>query len=457
MRIKDSHMLVIFAIFLIIISVFTTKISFQDSPEYISVAKNFAGIKNINVFIGHSVLYPFVISLFLRIWQSQIMINLVNSLSIFLVGAILLLGVKNRTAFIIYAFSPLTWQVSVNTTPVLPSALMFFISFIFYNKKEIKHHLIYSGIFFGLSFAFYTPMLLIFLIFSLVYFWNSALYSLIKYFIAFFIGVLPRFILEYIVFKNPLYSFIRYAGSNFIITLGLNPIAGNLQFINQLYVFWIVIIISPLLFMAYKLDFKKYKKIIIFLILASFILFTRAALTLYFFIISPMIILLLAKVFTKREVKWHCILSIPLIILLTFSYYTTNSDFLIKEDLKKINQDFKTDYILGGPFESLAFAAVWWENKPYFIWHEDFYASLNNETVYRGYSFDITSQKMKLKDVLEINALFKRYENITYENYILVTQKTPEEFEELNNFQLKKCYKILCAYEPAHLQNIELN
>lgn len=339
MRIKDSHILVLFAIFLIIISVFTTKISFQDSPEYISVAKNFAGIKNINIFIGHSVLYPFVVSLFLKIWPSQIMINLVNALCVFLVGAVILLWIKNRTAFIIYAFSPLTWQVSVNTTPVLPSALMFLIAFIFYNKKEIKHHIIYSGIFFGLSFAFYTPLLLIFLIFDLVYFWNSTLSSLIKYSIAFFIGALPRFILEYIFFKNPLYSFIRYAGSNFIITLGLNPIAGNLQFITQPYVFWIAIIISPLLFMIYKLDFKKYKKIIIFLILASFILFTRAALTLYFFILSPLIILLLAKILTKKEVKWHCILSIPLIILLTFSYYTQNPDFVLREDLKKITQN----------------------------------------------------------------------------------------------------------------------
>ena len=53
--------ILVFALALIIFAVFSTKISFHDTSEYITVAKYLAGINNVNLFIGHSIVYPFII------------------------------------------------------------------------------------------------------------------------------------------------------------------------------------------------------------------------------------------------------------------------------------------------------------------------------------------------------------------------------------------------------------
>ena len=107
--------------------------------------------------------------------------------------------------------------------------------------------------------------------------------------------------------------------------------------------------------------------------------------------------------------------------------------------------DFNSEYILGGPFESLDFATFSWEERPYFIWWQDYLASLEGKENLREYNFKFNS-KIPLNEMLQFSVLFDRFENKTYENFILVTQKTQEEFPELKNFKLKKCYETLCVY-----------
>jgi len=131
---------------------------------------------------------------------------------------------------------------------------------------------------------------------------------------------------------------------------------------------------------------------------------------------------------------------------LTWNFFIVNgknNDSLIEEDIKKISQEYNVDYILGGPFESLNFAVFSWKNKPYFVWYQDFQASIENKTTIRGYDFDFDS-KIPLKSRLRISASFDRFENKSYDNYILVTEK---KFDGLENFNLDKCYKVLCVYE----------
>ena len=455
---KDYCMLFVFGLFLILFAIFTTKISFPDSPEYITAAKNLAGINNIDMFTGHSLLYPYIISLFLRIWPNLIIIKLVNTLWIFLIGLILLVWLKNRNAFLIFAFSPLTWFVSVMTIPALPAGFFLFLSFLLF-KKKFKYNLIYSGIFFGLSFAFYDPILLFGLFFVLIYFWNRNLSEVIVYLTGIFVGTIPRLILDYHLFKMPLYTFIRYAGANLILTIGLNP-NSQWEFLRSPQVFLIFIAISPFLFRLYKLDFKKYCKLFIFLGLITIILIFRTGGLWYFILISPIIVVLLSKTLSKKEILMHSIISIGLIIILTGSFFGINSDSLsagsffginsdslVKNDIEKIIKEFDTSYIIGGPFESIWFSIFSWENKPYFVWYQDYEASLDNRTTIREYNYSFDS-RIPLKDRLRFSASFDRFDpNKIYDDYILVTAKKQDEFPDLSNFTLNKCYEILCVYE----------
>jgi hypothetical protein len=443
---KEVWWIIIFAVVLVMFSLFSTKIHFHDTLEYITIAKHFAGIKNVNLFSGHSLVYPAFISIFLKIWASFSMIKLVNALWLFLISLTMVFWLKNKKAFILFVFSPLLWHMSIQTAPVLPASFFFLLSFIFFQKKKIRYNLTYSGIFLGLACAFYTPMLLISFFFILVYFWKKDFSEFFKYAVFLFIGFLPRILLDWYLFNNPLYSLIRYGGDNFIITLGLHPGINPLNIFANLEVFLIVVAISPFLFRLHRLDFKKYKKVIVFLIITSLIFIARVPRIKYFIIIAPIIIILLSKILTNKEIKWHCIISLFLIVSLTFSYFSITDNMKIKQDLDNLHQQYDVDYIIGGPYESLKFAMLSWKNKPYFVWYQDFKTGLENKTTIRGYEF-VTESKIPLKSRLRICGYFDRFENKTYENYIIVTDKTPEEFKDLRNYSLDRCYEKLCVYK----------
>lgn len=434
---KDYLYLIIFAVALILFSFFSVKTSFHDSHEFIVIAKYFSGINNIDLFVGHSIVYPWLMSFILKIWPSFFTINIINALWVFLIGIVLIL--INKKAFTIFAFSPLTWYSSIQTSPVLPSSFFFLLSFIFFKKKELKYNLLLSGVFLGISIAFYTPLLLIGFIFTLVYFWGINLSQVIRYLLAVFIGVLPRFIIDFYYFKMPLYTFIRYAGANLIVSIGLHPETTNIHLLSNSKIFLIFFVISPLLFKLYKVDFREYKKEIIFIILSFLILLTRGALFKYFLIISPIIIFLLVKVFSKKDIKWHCIISVFIVIFLTWNFFSDKQDETIKNDINSIIKDYKVDYIIGSNFESLTYAVYSWENKPYFVWFSDYNSSLKNEIVFKEYSFDIES-KIPLRENIEISALFKRPKNKIYNDYIIVSKNNETDLE------LDKCYEVLCVY-----------
>jgi len=442
---EKKYLLVIFALVLIAFCLFSTKVSFHDSYEYITISKNLAGVKNMDIFSAHSILYPLIISLFLKFSQSFLMIKLVNILWVFLIGVVLLSWLKNKTAFIIFAFSPLIWFMGIQTTPILPASFFFLLAYIFFRKEEIKYNWVYSGFFLGLCFAFYTPMILVAGIFMLVYFWNKKFSYLFKYLIAFFLGFLPRLVLDYFIFKNPIYSLIRYGGDNLIISLGLHSSSKALQIFSwEMFLF--IIVISPLLFRIYKIDFKKYHREIIFLSLTSLIFILRKSGSIkYFLIITPIVVLLLSKVLSKKEIKWHCILSVVLIVFMTFGFFGQTSDVLIQRDLEKIVQEFEVDYIVAGPYEAPKLSTFLWQDRPEIVWFMDYESSLDDEIKMRGYCFD-TNSKITLRENLEICANFNRPEEINYESYIIVSEKK-QEINEM--FKLNKCYETLCVYENA--------
>jgi len=443
---KSYWGIIAFALALVLFAVLSTQAIFHDVPEYLTIAKNIAGIQNVSLFIGHSVVYPALISLFLKIWPSLVMIKLVNCLWIFLMGLALLYFFKNKNAFLIFAFSPLTWYASIQTTPILPASFCMLMAYFFIKQEKTKHRLLYSGLFLGLSAAFYDPMLLVTVVFILVYFWDKKLNDVFKYAIAFAIGILPRLILDYWLFKMPFYSLIRYFGTNALISLGLNPSQKIPGFTLQIIILSLVAI-SPLLFRVYKLKLKENLKDILFLGIIFILLLFRASLLKYFMLISPIVILLLSGILSKKEIKWHCILSIPLIILLTWSFFGYNSDVSAQKDIRIIIQNYNVNYIIAEPYNANYIASFLWQNNPKIIWFEDYNASINNQTSWKTYDFQISHPRISLREDIHILAVFQRPENITYENSILVAEKMGNESSELFGFKLDRCYGSLCVYK----------
>jgi len=460
-RKRKITLLIIFAVVFVLFALLSKKIDFHDVAEYITVAKYFAGIDNLNLFLGHSIVYSFIISPIIKLFPSLLTFKLSNLIWLASIGAIFLFWLKKEKAFIIYAFAPLVWFIGLQTTPILPATLFFFISFIFLTKTNHRHKLFLSGLFAGLSLAVYDPMFLVLGILILVFFWRRRVSELLAYLIAIAIGFSPRFLIDYLVFGNPAYSLIKFFGTNVIMALGIHPQGSTYTIVKQLTErgilgvegLLIILVVSPLLFKLYKVNPREIKKELIFLVITGLVLFVRMSAVRYFFIIAPILILMLSEVLSKKDIKIHAAISIIIIVLMTNSFFLDNHQVRIQEDIKNFVDEFG-DYQYAVVYPAnyanrLAFYSM--ESTPRFVWFGDYSASLKDETFIRGYEFEIGGgQSPQLKDTLKVSAQFHRPEQKSYENYVIIAEKR----HTLNEFEKIKCYQEVCVYKNKENQQI---
>ena len=437
---KNKYLIGLFAFALLLFAYFSRIVIFHDTYEYITIAKNMAGINNINVYLTHSIFYPFITSLFLRIWPSFTMIKILNVFWVFLIALTILIWLKNKKAFFIFAFSPIVWYTGIQTTPILPASFFFLLAYIFI-KKDYKF---YSGLALGLSFAFYTPMILFGAIFTLIYLWNKKLSDLTIYLIAFCIGASPIFILNFYYFGNPFYSMIRYFGGNFVLLLGLKPNSTTINVTSSLMRPLILVAISPFLFLLVKL---RDKKEIILLVSISILIFIQAPNIKYFFLIAPIVIIILSNILSDRNVKTHILISVVLIVFLTSGFFSITH---IQNDLNEIQKDFSPDYIIGDVGRANKLAMFLWEDSPKVIWFEEYE---KNKSM-KSYSIKLNkNNNINTREELILSIDFQSPYDIYYENYIFVSEDAELVDESL---KLIKCYEVLCVYEEGkHLNTYD--
>src|SRR3989344_492996 len=205
--------LILFSALLLTFVLFSTQITFHDTREYITVAKELAGIHNVNVHSGHSFVYPLYLSFFIKLVPSMQAIKVANALWLVAIAALMLIGTKSPKSFLLFATSPLVWWLSPQITPVLPAA--FFLTLAYLSIKTFESRakmawLALAGLSLGLSFAFYEPMILPIALFMIFFFYEKLFKLMIFTAIFAVLGVLPRLVLDYYLFYNPLYSIIRY-------------------------------------------------------------------------------------------------------------------------------------------------------------------------------------------------------------------------------------------------------
>jgi hypothetical protein len=347
---------------------------------------------------------------------------------------------KNKKAFFIFAFSPLIWYVSIQTTPILPASFFIFMAYLLLKKEDIKYNLFYSGAFLGLACAIYDSVIMIAPFFIIAFFWNRKFRTLLGFSIFLTIGIIPRLALDFYLFKMPLYSLIRFFGANAVVSLGLHSTTSNFSLFSNPLILLAPFIIFPFIFRIYKMNFSENLAELFFIVSSSLILLIRTASLKYFFLLSPIIIIVFSGVLTEKEIKWNTILSIILIALLTHGYFAENHDLAVKNDLIKISEKFKNNTIIAGEYEAPLFASFLWQDNPKIYWFEDFQASLKNETYLKIYKFKFSS-KIPLRDLLFLSGGFERNDNTTYNNFIIASQD-----KNLSGFKKEECYEVLCVY-----------
>ncbi len=435
---KDWLLLGIFTILLLILVYTSKQIIFHDSIEYFNLIKDFAGFQIIKAHSTHSMLYTYILAFFVEFIPSIKTIQILNVLWLIPI-AILIRKYTNKKAYLLFLFSPMVWIAAPELTPVMPAAFLTTLSYFQIKKWQNNNknkHLWITAISLGLSMAIYTPMFFVTLMFLIAFMRKLTIKKLIPFSILVGLFYLPRIILDYKLTGLPFYSEIRFFGANLKNALGLGA-TGDAGMIAGLLIFetvYFIFLISPLLFMLYKTNFKKYKNELFFIITVTAFFLVTGSYIKYILIPSAIIFYLLSKVLTKKMVYLHIIISIILTLIFIVPFYSP-VEASYPSDLEQIQNDYNIDGAILHP----TVAVYLWEGS-YFL-PEEYYAFTEDSEYFSTLSLQ-ASPTYYYDKILEIqgNLLIAQDDRVKHAN-LWISHKDDPVPEE---FILEKCYEELC-------------
>lgn len=464
---KNKYALLFF-IYVVVLILFTAcsyKIMFHDTWEYMGVAKKLAGFLNRDVFIVHSLMYSWFLSFFLKVFPSFLTMKVVNISWVILTGLLLYKSELKKTSFLVWVFSPIAWVVSPIISPVLPASFFLLVAYLSIKKwqenKKALHFWI-SALALGLSAALYDFVIILVVLFILSFFYNKKFKKVITYSLIVLLSFSLRLMLDASFFSLavnnkliplPIYTLIRFWGAISVIQLGLHPMipSSKLLFSTRLEFWNFLVIISPLLFYLYKINYSKHKNVIIFLASSTIILLLQGGGYIYFTLLAPIAIVLLSELFGRKELIIHIIVSFFLIIIMTYPYFIPDRQEvekrnLIISDIKAVNNDFSFDAVVFDT-KTLAMFYIWDKNLPYLVSRDEYNRILEGIDYYSQYIFKVESE-FDMDRTLEVKAGLKTTvnKNIDYSNlpFLLEKGETPPK-----DYKLTKCYSLLCVYEST--------
>jgi hypothetical protein len=435
--------LVVYLFIILLFTYFSNTIHFVDAHEYITLTKEFAGIHNVNVFGTHAMIFNLIAAQFLKILPSLFTLKLIGSLWIFLTGLLIFVYSKNKNALFIWMLSPIAWMISIQYNPIIPSTFFLLLGYVLFKRYEQNNSYIYfilSGLASGIAITIYYSTMIIVGFFMLTFMMNKKFYMPLIYSLMIFIALIPEFIINYILFGNPLYSFIRYIGANIVVLI--NQTAQG-DFIHS---YWILIplALTPLLYKLFTLDIKKYKKEIIFLVLSIIFLSLRGGVFKYLYLITPIIILLVSQKISKKELYISSIVSLVLIIILTYGYFGNTFDNKVTKDLERIKLEYPAEQYITSGYQATVLASYSWTDYPKFIWSQEYELQKNNKNITTSYEVRSTP-KIASDKILVINFRLEKAHQISFEEPIYLIGVQGDKI--LDGFVLIKKYDILSIYK----------
>ncbi len=462
---KDKLPTLLFAlailVFLIIIPIFTNKVFFADTTDYLGVARYLHGDLKSIIRNTHSWDYGYFLSFFLKIWNSITLLRVINSVWLILTALVLYKLNKNKNVLFLWFFSPIVWYLAPYIHP-LPMATFFLTLSYYYIKKYEENksiiNLLFSGFLLGVSALVWDAVLILSFFFIVSFFFNKRLYEAAYFIVAFGISFSIKLLTDYLLFGIPLFSTFRQLGSTLLFALrkvAFEDDSGSrylLHFIPINLLLYLVII-SPLFFMLYKSIRKEKEEFAFVLLVFGFFLLNNQPR--YALIIAPIALLLISRNINKKLLVANCIISVFLIGFVFHPAFSDKTDKYIGEDLKKIGDDFSGETFLSGSSirgqedDYLIFSTLYYGgNIKEFVSWQDYNLDIKNETVFYEVKFDLD----KKKTVNELRSPYiklgmDRNNNRDYSEIKYLISREKE--TELKNFELVKEYKILNVFKKA--------
>jgi len=488
---KNIKLTIVLLILLSLISLLTHYSGSTDYGDYAYVAKFFAGKYNANIRTSHNLLYGFIYSPLVWIFNGVFVMKIASLLFLILiVFSLYYISKKNKITLLLLIASPIVWFMGPWISPIQLATLLFLWGFFFiekFDKSGKKQYLLYSGLLIGLSWAFWNTMLFILFFFIICFFYNKKFKHLILFLFSIILGLSPLLIFDQIVYGMAFFSILKHIGGIFtfsfygsIYQLGSTETHSIIRYITFLLMFPIF---SYRLFS--KSFFKENKKEIIFLTLV-FLFFLFNPQVRYILVFWPVLILYLSKALTKKQfrIQFIIFLIISLVVInpyiIQVKYYFVNpsdeymdphadivfitnniqnlkitsisQEELIREDLKQIAKEYPNEsFVVGNTPDNYAYLAFVYlgEEIKEFVSIQDYDLYLNNESALFEKKLVFNSKLPSVPDRRQIwigGGIGKsENDNTDYENIEFGIGRGEQ--INLKDFKLLKKYNILYLSE----------
>jgi hypothetical protein len=439
----------IFLIFLTVMTAyaFLTKLTgIHDAGEYITIAKEMAGRGNVEVFSAHPVIYPAFLSLFLRIFPSLIAIKIANLIIFAIIGFLLFKLLENKKAFLLWAFSPVVWFLSIEVSPVILVSLFVLLGYYFFDKWEKSEKwkfLLASGFCWGMTFSVWTASILLVLLFLLTFFWKKKFGDFAIFVFGIGIAVLLGFFADYLAFGFPFHSMIRYFGVNLVILAGLGQNHATLYPDTERLI-RAVFCLVPLSFLAIRSAVWKNNKREVLFLAFCWLFFTLRGGLKEFLTFAPIWVIVVGKSLNWKKIMLNAVISIAIIVFLTSSYFTNDYQKVMEKDVEQFISDYDFGEVLTGKDQALNFAVATWRTEPKFLWWKEFELWKNKEEDYSSYYYAV-NPNINQHEILYLKVGLKRKEERSFNGVPLISADKTTDYE---GFKLLKEYPSFNVYLP---------
>jgi len=478
---NKAYLLVSIVIFLLIILSLSTKFyGHIDIGDYGDVAKQFAGSYQAKMRTSHSVVYSLLHAPLVKLTNSFLFFKLSSVLWLSLLTiSVYYISNKNFKALLLFVTTPILWYMAPWVNPIQIASLLFLWGYYFIkkyhdNKKIIN--LFYSGILIAFAWTFWEAVLYFTVILAICFLYDKPAIHFLYFALALFIGLIPKLIIDQVLFGFAFYSIIKHFFAVFssIAYGGIYNTQGSRNLWDIIYILFFIPFFSYLFYTKKIFSKSENKRTFIFLLLSLIIIFVSASQIRYTLMIVPIIILLLAQTLNEKQFKIQLaiFLIISLIVinpyLIQINYNTNAQEFgtlfsnlgnititkesmagILLEDLEEIQEDYPGQVFVVGnlPDDYQKLAHIYWGGGiQEFISIQDYRLYMDGESVIAGKTLCSSSKTWNRRDICITIDLTKTLDDQTDYDSIIYGISLEKDLD-INGFELAKEYKLLSVFE----------
>ncbi len=484
---KNNVKIIIITIILLLLLVILTRYNrSSDIGDYTDVAKFFAGNLQAKLRTSHPVAYSLIHVPFVKLAQSFLPLKISSVLWLsLLILSVYYISNKNRKTLLLFITTPAFWFMAPWIGPVQLAALLFLWAYFFINKYDelgkLKY-LVYSGLLIGFAWIFWEAVTYFAVLMIIVFLYNKKTSHFFLFILMLFMGVIPKLIIDYVLFGFPFYSIAKHFFSVIAFSF-YGSIYGQTEPRGFFILLPTLLMIPIYIFILFtKKNFKLYKREVIFVLLAVLTAWVAGSQIRYIFVTIPIIILLLGKILTPKQFKIQLIIFLILSLIVINPYliqikYETNAyeypliitklgnlklnpvftDDIIKQDLNQVSLDYPSQsFIVGNGADTYQVLAdiYWGKEIQEFVSIQDYNLFLQNSSIVFSKTICSASPSWNRRDIC-ISASLNRpvTDNTDYEsiNYAL----TIGEDLVLENFKLINKYQKIWLFEKEIKKEVD--